>query len=103
MCVQPVLSDPAQYYVQGWEGLFNTIGATTITKFITLESHRPLYYYIDDFEVTLNTTHLKSCLDIRYSNIAFILYSLYSGSTLYTELIVIDTCKSIMHVWHAGL
>ena len=106
ICVEPALTDPAEYYVQGWEGFFNTIGATTITKDITLVSHRP--NNIDDFEVTLNATHLKSCLDIRYNpNITrdlFYYFSLYGGSlSLYADLYVFDRCKSITQVWHASL
>ena len=92
--------------MQGWEGFFNTIGATTITKDITLVSRRP--YNVDDYKVTLNATHLKSCLDIRYPNNTRYLFedhfSLYGGSlTLYADLLVFDTCKSITQVWHASV
>ena len=109
ICVQPALNDPDEYYVQGWEGFYNTFGATTITNFVTLRSRRRYYY--QDFEVTLNATHLKSCLDIKYSNISRYWLSqncfprclLYSSPTLYASLIVLNTCKSITQVWHAGL
>ena len=106
ICVEPVLTDPARYYVQGWEGYFNTIGTTTIDIPINLE----FYYYYDEINVTLNATHLKSCLEIRYSNIARYLYStddivfFYSSSVLYhAELYVWNTCKSITQVWHVCL
>ena len=103
ICVEPVLTDPARYYVQGWEGYFNTIGATTIDIPIYLD----YYHYYDEINVT--ATHLKSCLDIRYSNIARNLdyddfFIFYSSSVLYhAELYVWNTCKSITQVWHVGL
>ena len=105
LCVEPALTDPDEYYVQGWEGFFNTIGATTITKDITFISQKP--YNFDDYEVTLNATHLKSCLDIRYpNNTGNLFYKnsflLHDGSlTLYAYLDVFDRCKSITQVWHA--
>ena len=105
MCIQPIFTDPAQYYVQGWEGYFNTIGAATITNEITLDSNA----YMDTFEVTLSATHLKSCLEIRYSNLSIhwhdedfpISHDFHSNPYLHAYLTVSNTCKSITQVWHA--
>ena len=93
ICVEPSLTDPDEYYVQGWEGFFNTIGTTTITigtTTITIGTttitkdirvseyhilitptssmiiHSPLQRH---YEVTLNATHLKPCFKIKYSHI----------------------------------
>ena len=43
ICVEPVLTDPAKYYVKGWEGFFNINGTTTITADIILRH----YYSFD--------------------------------------------------------
>ena len=55
--------------MQGWEGFFNTSGTTTITEDIFLLEY-PSRDIILTFQVTLNATHLKPCLEIEYSNIS---------------------------------
>ena len=109
ICVEPVLTDPAEYYVKGWEGFFNIIGTTTITTDIILRQYFPSESsVIFTFEVTLNSTHRKPCFTIEYSNIAsfvddyrfFILQLFNCSSRLFALLDVFSSCKSlvIMHV-----
>ena len=100
ICVEPALTDPAEYYVQGWEGFFNTIGTTTITKDICIWGYT-LYPPLT-FEVTLNATHPKPCLEMEYSNIASNVHDVQvfllkvESSRQFIQLVISNTCKSIM-------
>ena len=119
ICVEPSLTDPDEYYVQGWEGFFNAIGATTITKdvrvseyhiFITPRStmiiHSPPLQR--HYEVTLNATHLKPCFKIEYSHIlseligeegTTMLVNIHISRSRGQAILMIDnTCKFIVIV-----
>ena len=112
ICVEPALTDPAEYYVQGWEGFFKTIGTTTITEDVfVLEFQSLIPIFI--FGATWNATHLKPCFKVEYSNIAsyfdvfdisgFAVFILYLNNTSRqpSYLEVFSSCKSIViiQVW----
>ena len=99
ICVEPFLTDPAEYYDKGWEGFFNISG--------TILGHISSVFSF--FEVTLNATHLKPCFTIEYSNIAsfvddyiFFILQLFNSSSRSIAILlgVFSSCKSLV-IMHA--
>lgn len=68
ICVK-IEGDPS-VFVNGWEGLFISIGVTSISTKVDVQTlYRP-YQLLDSYDVYLNATQPRDCFNINYSSIA---------------------------------
>ena len=110
LCFQVGLTDPAKYYVQGWEGIIGTT-ATFYHNDIRLTINSSEIYFSEVITLQLtNATHRKTCFKIEYSDIANFIHG--GGNVIYVSvhdpfgipteiedaIVIPDTCKFIVIV-----